>query len=147
MKTGKIIFTTRVDYFGEGPCDITIVKDKLEAHVYLFADAAMWRNFGRELIDFPRHADERVTLDASRYDPFRDSLFLEAYCYDPQGHTALRVVVGNNQDAPYGYKLDFSIPAEAASLNQLGQLFLRYIPETVVDSASWTDVIWEARSG
>lgn len=45
---------------------------------------------------------------------------IKSYCYDHQGHTALHIIIDNQEHLPHKYRLEFLILAEPASINKLG---------------------------
>jgi hypothetical protein len=140
MIEGQIKFVASVDYDGDVRFDVTISKGKIETHSHFYADVDTWKQFGEQLTTFPKNVADKEVFDASYNGPYRDSLLLEAYCYNTQGHTAVRVSADNNEPPPNRCQLDFSIPAEAASINRLGQLLLNWQVEN--DS----EIIWEAQT-
>ena len=96
---------------------VTIYHGEMKFSRSFYHDCSAWQDFGQELSDFPKTSDSTVTFEM-----VSSRLWLQAYCYNPQGHTALRVRVEKQGPDPDKSKFEFSIPAEAASLNQLGRL-------------------------
>jgi len=140
MITGTIIFAANLDYEGDGTIDVTIASQRLETHVNLYMHEAAWKDFGKQLIIFPKHVDEVLVFDASLYGMYHNSIRFEAYCYDWQGHTALRIITDNNAANPHRVKLEFSIPVEAGSLNQLGHMLANWQPTIS------PEIVWQAQT-
>lgn len=143
MMKGKIVFATSIDSEGDGTFDntfdVTISKGRIETHTHLYLDSNLWQEFGRQLLTFPENTTAKVVFDATDNGMYWQSLRLEAYCFDLLGHTALRISVDNNDPDPHRCRLEFSIPAEAASLNKLGRLLANWQPEHE------SEIIWEAQ--
>jgi len=143
MREGAVeIFASIENYFPVGDCefDVIVSKGTIENHLQFYGDTDTWKAFGKQLTDFPQNAAECVVFDASHCGSYLDSLLFEAYCYDAQGHAALRIVVDNNEDKQRRCKLDFSILAEAASINRLGYFLLNWQVE------NGSEIVWEAQT-
>ena len=96
----------------------------------------MRKRIGEQLDSFPQSAVACIVFELGNVGSY---LMLEAYCYDVQGHAALRIVMANNEEAPCGERLEFSIVAEAASLNTLGRLLMNWQTEND------TEITWQAQ--
>ena len=104
-----------VDVFGW--FDVTIRHLGMILRCSFLQESGAWQEFGAELSHFPLNTAATIFFEQAT--PY---LRLQAYCYDHLGHTALRIWLENQEPDPDGSKFEFSIPAEAASLNQLGKL-------------------------
>jgi hypothetical protein len=119
--------------------DVTISKGAIKTHLYFYGDTETWKRFGEELVSFPQHMEDCPTFVIGDDKSSVPLLILTAYCYDAQGHAALRVVTDNKESNPDLYRLEFSIRAEVASLNRLGQLLVDWQVE------DGSEVLWEAQ--
>ncbi|TGE22964.1 hypothetical protein [Hymenobacter metallicola] len=136
---GKIKVAASVDYDKDCIFDVFIRKDNSETHITFDGAVDTWQGFAKQLIGFPRNVADTAVFSVEG-NSHRDTLLLAAYCYDGAGHTALRVATDNNADLPARCKMEFSIRAEAASLNKLGRLLLGWSVEN--DS----EIVWEAQT-
>ena len=117
MTGGTVEFRASVDYDEGCAFAVAVSKGTSRSQVLLWGDADTWQDFGQQLTAFPGHAADYVLFEAGSF-PAR--LILKAYCYNAQGHAALRVVIDNSEEEPGRCRLDFSIPAQVASRNRLG---------------------------
>jgi len=140
MVTGTLTFAASKDYEADSTIDVTVASQKLEAQASFFRHEDAWKEFGKQLIHFPSKTSECLVFDVSCNGMYHASLRLEAYCYDWQGHTALRVITDNNAANPHRVRLEFSIPAEAGSLNQLGYMLVNWQPDTS------PEITWQAQT-
>jgi len=65
-------------------------------------------------------------------------MLINAFCYDASGHTALRILVDNFGDISSGYRTEFTIFSEAASINLLGQKLMTWNPFIT------KEIVWES---
>ncbi|UPL48150.1 hypothetical protein [Hymenobacter sublimis] len=140
MKQGTLRICASTDDYSDDlrTFDVVVVKDKLESHVSFLEHIDTWREFGRELVRFPESSSAKVVLqmgDISSYDSY---LKLQAYCFDAYGHAAIHVSVDNRKPDPNRCKLEFSIPAEIASINRLGHLLGNWRVEND------PEILWQA---
>jgi hypothetical protein len=94
-----------------------------------FIDTAELRNLGEGLRRFPRRAPDEIVYQYGSEDPAdrRHRYFrLRAYTIDAVGHCALQLAMNLNAREPGEGACRFSIPAEAAELNHLGELMMRF---------------------
>ncbi len=64
-------------------------------------------------------------------------IFLEVFCYENNGYSAIHIIVDNNKNQPYTNKSEFYITTIPASLNRLGQLFWDWNP-LLKNEIKWT---------
>ncbi|RYU79910.1 hypothetical protein [Hymenobacter persicinus] len=138
MTNSIITFSAAYDD-GLGIFDVTIRHRAIEAHMHFYGEPDAWNQFGKQLLSFPRSAVDCVTFEAGSNAQDQDFLILQAYCYNAGGHSALKVVVADNHNDPSRYRLEFSIPAEPASLNKLGRLLSGWQIENN------SEIVWEAQ--
>jgi len=87
---------------------------------YAYGD--VFKDFGRGLAEFPDSIEDKVTLKIGDKDiKSAYYIFLEAFCYDRSGQSAIRVSIDNNSIAPHYHRAEFFIKAEPARINNLGQ--------------------------
>ncbi|QIL75718.1 hypothetical protein [Hymenobacter sp. HDW8] len=139
MKQGTIRISASVDYDGDCTFDVLISKGTIETHIHFYGDVDTWKSFGKQLIDFPQDISDYVVFDARTTGFYIDSLLLKAYCYDAQGHAAIKILTDNNYPDPDQCRLDFAILTEVASINQLGLLLLNWQVENN------SEIIWQAQ--
>lgn len=95
-----------------------------------YSHANIFKAFGTSLINFPKNINEVIVFQLGEDDErYSEYLNLKAFCYDNSGHSVLRVVADNNAKGVIGYRTEFSIFAEAASLNVLGETLVKWNPE------------------
>ena len=84
-----------------------------------------FKEFADELVDFPKTIDQEVHYPPrSRYDSsvnYAYWLTIKVFCYDPSGHVALEISIGNKEVQPWNYQSRFCIQTDAATLNRFGQ--------------------------
>lgn len=142
MNQGKLKVAAIVEgWFPIGDCEfeVTISKGSLEYSLPFYGNCDDWKAFAERLLRFPIDVNDQTHFEIGS--PQSSMwLMLVAYCYDEKGHTALRVVMNKNEDEPHRCQLAFSIPAEAASINQLGLLLLNW------HASNGSEIIWEAQT-
>lgn len=136
MINGCILIRARVEEYDYGWCafDVTVKKGDFETQVYFYCDVAAWSNFGLALQSFPSKLTDYVLFESAH----NEKILLKAYCYDTFGHTALSVSIDNQKTPPNEFRLHFSLPAEVASLNQLGRLLANW------EVKNNSELYWEA---
>lgn len=140
MTEGTIKIAASVDYDGDCTFDVTISKGTIETHIHFYGSTDAWKDFGEQLVIFPKRVEDSVVFDATTNGFYMDSLLLKAYCYDAQGHTAISIITDNNYSDPDQCRLDFSVSAEAASTNHLGHLLLNWQVENE------SEIVWQAQT-
>lgn len=142
MNRGTIDFeANNVDY-GYASFDVSIMAADLKGHVNFLGDTKAWQLFGHQLQTFPQHTASKVAFESGLGDEsiLGDYLLLEAYCYDAMGHAALRIITDNKEQDPMRRRLEFSIPAETASINYLGRLLANWQVENN------PEITWQAQT-
>lgn len=87
------------------------------------------RELGQALRHFPARVPDEVVDQYGSDDPadrFYRLVRLRAYTVNAVGHCALQVAIDLNREAPHEGACRFSIPAEPAALNRLGELLVRF---------------------
>lgn len=144
MRGGMLKFAASEVINGSCTSDVAISKGLIETHVSFYEYSNAWMTFGEALQTFPLQSQDVVTFKAGAPEPNtnnqrRASILLKAYCYDHQGHTAIQIIVDNNEPLPVKERLELSIVAEAASLNSLGKLLANWRVETE------SEIVWKAQ--
>ncbi|MCK8491380.1 hypothetical protein M0L20_05915 [Spirosoma sp. RP8] len=103
------------DYFelsiDSGSCKVTVPLYAIDG----------FKEFGRQLIDFPRHFYDYAVFELGEDKPNDDFYFLlKAFCYNPNGQIVIQVIAKNSGDALTTYHVAFSLLLEAALVNRLG---------------------------
>lgn len=141
MKQGKIKIRVTVDFDGDCTFDLTVSNKSFRTTVRFYGDVDTWKDFGSQLTKFPKNVKSFVEFDRSQNHPFpADSFFLRAYSYNQIGHSAVKVMVDNHDVEPDRYRVEFSFPAEAASINLFGQILLSW------DVTDGSEITWEAQT-
>jgi hypothetical protein len=114
---------------------------ELQVHAHFWDIAEVFKQFGEKLMDFPQSISDVVTLEIGIVHPgfYQNYLLLKAYCYDANGHSALKIITHNNKLEPQSQRIEFSILTEAAALNKLGSLLKNWQPQEV------PDIVWQAQ--
>ncbi|NCI48993.1 hypothetical protein GWC95_03610 [Sediminibacterium roseum] len=88
-----------------------------------------FHEFGQSLINFPQTINDTPIFEIGKDDiKWAYYLNIKVLCYDASGHSAIKIKAINNGDIISGYQSEFTIVAEAASINQLGQLLTNWNP-------------------
>ena len=142
MSQGTVKITADVEkYEPTSDCtfDVAIVRSDVRAQLYFYGYTDTWRKFGEQLAAFPLHIEDCLTFKIGDDESDCPLLAITAYCYDAQGHAALRILTDNKETDPKRCKLEFSILAEVASINQLGSSLLSWKVE------NGSEIIWQAK--
>lgn len=122
--------------FGYCYFSITIQYGGIYTRAHFYDDIDVWKDFGNRLQKFPQ-----IITAKEEFYVERDMKFgLKALCYDYQGHTAIQIFIDNRDIIPGPYKLEFAIPAEAASINKLGRILTNW---SVEDNS---EILWQAQT-
>ena len=140
MRSGEIRFAVSVDYDDECVFEVVVSQGAIESCTHFYGDADTWKDFGNRLVAFPRDITERVVFETGQRHSNFAYMSLSAYCYDPQGHAAVKVIADNNAADPYRCKLEFSIPSEVASINKIGQFLLNW------QIKNYAAIVWQAQT-
>ncbi|MFD1467530.1 hypothetical protein ACFQ48_04775 [Hymenobacter caeli] len=141
MKNGCVKFEGTSEYDGSCSFTVTIVTHDTSASADFWDYTDAFQDFGRALVDFPINSEQKVIFQSGKDDGTSYPFFLlEAYCISPLGDSALRVVVDNKEPLPRKRRVEFSILAEAASLNELGRKLVSW------QIAEENTIDWEAQT-
>ena len=142
MKRSKIVVSVSIDYDGDCTFDIDIIRPDVNAHVYFYCDADTFAAFGKALIAFPQSATDTVSFEVGQagHPSSFGYLLINAYCASPAGHTALKIIVDNNEEGAVHHRFEFSIPSEAAAINKLGVLLANWQMKTN------PHIVWKAET-
>ncbi|WP_375417106.1 hypothetical protein [uncultured Hymenobacter sp.] len=141
MKKNKVVFSVSVDDDGDCLFDVDIIRPDVKAHAYFYGDANTFDAFGKTLMAFPKNAADTVGFEVGQagHPSTLVYLLIEAYCASPVGHTALRIIVDNNEERAAHHRFEFSIASEAASINKLGTLLVNW---NVSDTP---EIVWKSQ--
>lgn len=144
MIVGELRISASTDHDGDIIFDILISRGTLQVQVdiYFWGDANCFEEFGEKLMTFPKSLEDIVELEIGqiRLGSHQSYLLLKAYCYDASGHSVLKIVTHNNEPEPETQRIEFSIPAEAVALNNLGKLLKNWQPSTTPEIKWQTQV-------
>jgi hypothetical protein len=95
-----------------------------------------FKEFGERLIEFPQGIHDKVIYElggekGSGERKWAYYLSLSAFCFEPTGKSAIKVIVDNHSNAPDYQRCEFYIKSEPASLNKLGQGLSNWNPVNV----------------
>ena len=92
-----------------------------------FAYPEIFTAFGRALSEFPRDMSDEARLELGSADPaFDGHLLIRAFVHDGAGHCAMEFRGEERGDALAASSVRFSVPTEAASLNDLGHSLIAW---------------------
>lgn len=129
MLQGSISISASVDeYDDDGMCTffVTVQKGALEVRARFFGNVDSWKGFGQALLEFPKTPTDYVFFHSGTDSVYDEKLFLKAYAYGSPTHTALSITIDHQTEPPNDFRIQFSISAEAASLNRLGRLLVNW---------------------
>lgn len=135
---GELRISTSTDQDGDTTFDIVISQGTVQTHVCFWGETSLFQQFGQELTAFPKSISDGVEIEIGQIGlgSYQNYLLLRAYCYDANGHSALKIVTHNNEAEPQTQRIEFSIPAEAAALNRLGNQLKSWEP-AVTPELAW----------
>jgi hypothetical protein len=141
MITGEIKIEANTYFDDCTAFDLTASRDALVVQVHFWDYANLFEQFGSQLANFPQNPTDKVEVEIGELIPgfSRSYLLLKAYCYDANGHAALKIVTHNNKTEPQTQRVEFSIPADIASLNTLGKLLRSWSPQ------GNAELVWQAQ--
>lgn len=88
-----------------------------------------FQDFASNLTEFPKTAKDKVAYElGEKGDKWAYYLLVEAYCIEPNGHSALKIEVIRNGTGPVYHESKFEIESEPASLNRLGNRLKNWNP-------------------
>ena len=145
MQNGIIKIKATKDY--EDDCTFEVVVNTADVKV----TASFWgytdtlEEFGTALANFPATAQQRVRFQSGEdMETSYPYFLLEAYCVSIFGHTALLVIIDNKESHPRKKRVEFSILAEVAALNEFGRRLLSL--QTGLASGQEYSIEWEAQT-
>lgn len=116
----KVINLDDGDGFIHFEISISNGQTKTDLQYYNYDDA--FKMFGEKLSAFPTKITDKIDFQIGEENrKWAYYLFLEVYCYEPNGQSAIKVIVDNHDSEPYYERSEFSIRTFPASLNKLGQ--------------------------
>ena len=116
----KVINLDDGDGFIHFEISISNEQTKTEFEFYNYDDA--FKVFGEKLCGFPTKTTDRIDFQIGEEDrKWTYYLFLEVYCYEPNGQSVIKVIVDNHGSEPYYERNEFSIRTLPAPLNKFGQ--------------------------
>lgn len=84
-------------------------------------------SFGEDLKRFPTSLEHEVVLESGSEEPnWHDHLWLRAFVLDSRGHSAIEVKLETRGKPPAGARCEFYIPADPATLNDLGSAIVAW---------------------
>jgi hypothetical protein len=95
----------------------------------IYCNADDLKTIGMALKAFPKNVSDEYQYEYGSENPkdrFYRNFVLRAYITDSVGHCAVQIEINNNNSEPYEGKCKFSIQADAASINRLGDRFIRF---------------------
>jgi hypothetical protein len=127
MTEGTIKISATIDYGNYCTFDLTVATGWVRQSTSFFGYTDTFKDFGKSLMSFPMNTAHEVLFQEGKdegYGPW--FIAIKAYCHDHQGHTALHIIIDNQERLPLKCRLEFSILAEAASINNLGLKLLNW---------------------
>lgn len=93
-----------------------------------------FREFGEGLVNFPKSYKDIVTYELGEEKNDGEMkwayyLLLQAFCLDPSGQSAIKVIVDNHSDIPNYQRSEFYIKSDPGTLNRLGQRLKNWTPD------------------
>ncbi len=90
----------------------------------IYCNASDLNEIGRALRSFPKRIDDEYRYEYGSEGPDSYNYFLlRVYTFDSVGHSAVQFSINNNCTEPNEGRVRFSIRADVASVNRLGELF------------------------
>lgn len=141
MIPGELRIVASTDYDDYATSDLTASRAELKVHVHFWDYLDLFEQFGSKLAAFPQNLEDTVEIEIGQLLPgfSQNYLLLRAYCYDANGHAALKIVTHNNESEPQMQRIEFSIPADIAALNRLGNLLKNWLPQEN------SELVWQAQ--
>lgn len=106
-----------------------VTNGDFAACIDTYANADDLIAIGQGLLNFPSRVPDEFSYEYGSENPqarFYRYFLMRAYTVGNRGHCGLQFVLNLNQAEPEEGKCTFSIQTEPASLNRLGELFLRF---------------------
>jgi hypothetical protein len=125
--------TINISTFYVDDCDndvhfaISVSNGYYSAYSDFYGDIQTFKEFASSLTTFPRSIKDIILFEVGEDDEkYTGYLSIKAFCYDESGHAALRVRINKHGDDVSSAKSEFTIVAEAASINRLGEQLLSW---------------------
>lgn len=125
--------------------DYELLELKIEAgnginstSIDFYTEEKELKAFATKLTTFPKTIDDKIKYEVGEIKAGSGwyYLLLEVFCFERNGHSAIRVIVDNNEDIPYTNKTEFYITTVPASINHLGSMLNGWAP-TFDDPFIW----------
>jgi len=124
-KSQLILESRSVDYDDDTSFRISASNGNCAASLDFYGTAEEFADFGTELIDFPKNINQEVHYPPREsYDEnqlYAYFLTIKAFCYDPNGHAALKIAIDTHGSLMDDYHATFFIKTDVATLNRFGQ--------------------------
>jgi len=117
-----------------------ITSGKLE----YYCNASDLTEISKSLINFPSRAPDEYLYELGSEKPedrFAFYFKLKSYTVDSIGHCAIQLKMNNNSDCPDEEVCEFSVLADTADINRLGELIKRF------SQLEHTSLIWNVKDG
>ena len=112
---------------------IEVCNDSCKSILEFYHYADCFQEFAKGLTDFPKSIKDTIIFQVGE-DGVESNwayfLKLKVYCYEPNGHSAIYVIMDNRGSEPTRHRSEFSLTTLPASLNLLGKQLLSWNPKT-----------------
>jgi hypothetical protein len=108
---------------------IEAANERVNGDLEYYCNAADLKNVGKQLADFTGSPKEAVTYELGSEDPrdrFAFFLRIRVMPLDSSGHCIVLIRLNNNEEPPEGQLSEFSIQADVADINRLGNLLIGF---------------------
>jgi hypothetical protein len=109
-----------------------------------YCNASDLVEISKSFINFPSGTPDKYLYELGSENPedrFAFYFKLKCYTIDAVGHCAIQLKMNNNSDCPDEGMCEFSIPADAADINRLGELIKKF------SQLENTSLIWNVIDG
>ena len=109
--------------------EFTVSSDSFAGNIDIYCGVNDLVEIGTGLRNFPKGLNDEYIFEYGSDDPKERSyryFVLRAYMIDSVGHGAIQFIINNNTVEPYEGMCRFSIQADAAAINRLGEKFLMF---------------------
>jgi hypothetical protein len=108
---------------------IEAANERVNGNLEYYCNAKDLTRFGKQLADFTGTPEQEVIYELGSEDPrvrFAFFLSLRVIPLDSLGHCAILIRLNNNREPAERQVTEFSIPAEVADINRLGDLLITF---------------------
>jgi len=108
---------------------IEAANERINGNLEYYCNAQDLKKFGKQLADFTGTPKEEIIYELGSEDPrvrFAFFLSLRVLPLDSFGHCAFLIRLNNNREPPEKQVTEFSIRAEVADINRLGDLLIAF---------------------